>query len=279
MDAIPFEDFLAGISRLGGIVELDDQTRAWIEEAARTLEAMPRVTVKSLASLIGEHPDWVPILGLSVGLTQEQLRNTLRYRFGSPGWEGLAKTKAAELVSLLDDEFRLVQRLKDQRVRRWSFADVLAERYASRLRAAGSIGRGRRVEDQVERIVDDLELPRQMRTQFRGRGGQTAPCDLAIPEGGQRAQIVCGIKGFDSTGSKLTDAAREIEAMAEVRLPNQYVFAVVDGIGWLSRQADLRRIHSLWDKRSIDGLYTLSGLADFRADLEAAARRLELLSG
>jgi hypothetical protein len=85
---------------------------------------------------------------------------------------------------------------------------------------------------------------------------------------------VCGAKGFDSTGSKLTDAVRELEEMAETRLPRQFVFAVVDGMGWLSRRADLRRIHALLESRAINGLYALASIDDFRDDLEAAALRL-----
>ena len=79
-------------------------------------------------------------------------------------------------------------------------------------------------------------------------------------------------KGFDSTGSKLTDAVREIEEMADVRLPRQYVMAVVDGIGWKNRAADLRRIYALWQSQQIDGLYTLASLDRFRTDLTDAAR-------
>jgi len=265
------------VSRLGGVAVLDEATRARIEAVAEALSSMPRVTKKSLTSLVAEHPDWVPIVGLCVGLTQEQLKNTLKYRLGSSAWERLARTQASDLIDLLDGEFRLVDQIKQQRTKKWTLADVLAERYASRTRAAGSIGRGRSVEDQVERVVNDLGLPRRMRTNFQGRGGRTAPCDLAIPEGADSALIVCGIKGFDSTGSKLTDAAREIEAMADVRLPNQYVFAVVDGMGWLSRLSDLRRIYSLWEQQSLDGLYTLSHLPEFRTDLERAARRVGLV--
>lgn len=70
---------------------------------------------------------------------------------------------------------------------------------------------------------------------------------------------------------------REIEEMAEVRLPTQFVMAAVDGIGWKSRGADLRRIYDLRNQDRIDGLYTLNTLGEFRADLDHAARRLELL--
>lgn len=90
--------------------------------------------------------------------------------------------------------------------------------------------------------------------------------------------IAIAAKGFNSTGSKLTDAAREIEAMADVRQPRQFVYAVVDGIGWYGRKADFRRIYDLRAERRIDGLYTLSLLSDFREELEQAARRLGLLS-
>lgn len=65
--------------------------------------------------------------------------------------------------------------------------------------------------------------------------------------------------------------------MANVRLPTQFVMAAVDGIGWKSRAADLRRIYGLRDADRIDGLYTLNGLSEFRSDLDDAARRLGLL--
>ena len=65
--------------------------------------------------------------------------------------------------------------------------------------------------------------------------------------------------------------------MADVRLPRQYILAVIDGIGWKSRLADLRRIYRLWETRQIDGMYSLASLDIFRADLEEAARLRGLL--
>ena len=115
-------------------------------------------------------------------------------------------------------------------------------------------------------------------TRFAGRGNREGPCDIAIPAGGDRALIVGFAKGFNSTGSKLTDAVREVEEMAAVRLPRQFVFAFVDGIGWLRRDRDLRRIYDLWARNEIDGLYSLTHMDDFRSDLTEAAIRLGLLS-
>lgn len=81
---------------------------------------------------------------------------------------------------------------------------------------------GRRIEDEIEVIAADLGLAYQTRARFTGRNGRTAPCDLVLPNGAS-AEIVVAAKGFDSTGSKLTDAVREIEEMADVRLPRGLV--------------------------------------------------------
>lgn len=83
--------------------------------------------------------------------------------------------------------------------------------------------------------------------------------------------IAVAAKGFDSTGSKLSDAVREIEEMADARTGGQIVMAVVDGIGWKGRMADLKRIWSLWNSGEIDGLYTLASLDQFKDDLDSFA--------
>ncbi|SHJ51534.1 hypothetical protein SAMN02745244_02682 [Tessaracoccus bendigoensis DSM 12906] len=83
--------------------------------------------------------------------------------------------------------------------------------------------------------------------------------------------IAVAAKGFDSTGSKLSDAVREIVEMADARTGGQVALAVVDGIGWKGRLADLKRIWSLWETGDIDGLYTLATLADFKRDLDRFA--------
>jgi hypothetical protein len=65
--------------------------------------------------------------------------------------------------------------------------------------------------------------------------------------------------------------------MAEVRNGNQTVMAAIDGVGWLSRANDLRKIHTLWTSGEIDGMYTVSTLGRFKTDLEAAARFKQLI--
>ncbi len=236
-------------------------------------------TIEGLSEAVQKDPDLVPMLGLVVGLSQEVLKNTLRVKLGTAGWVMLSRRRPREIVEMLEAEFQLLERLRKESSQEWEFGDILLERAGSRGRADRAIGRGRALEDEVERIVgsEGLKLSYHLRTRLVGSGGRTAPCDIAIPGSGEEAMIAIAIKGFNSTGSKLTDAAREVESMAEVRLPRQFIFAVIDGIGWLGRKSDLKRIHDLWVTHRIDGVYTLSQLSEFAADLSTAARRLGLL--
>ncbi len=247
-------------------------------DAASALISAERIDPLTLSTLIIQHPDWVPLLASCVGLGLERLKRWLRGRFNTEGWITLARRRPLELLGALDEEFRLLEAIQQQREKAWSFGDILVERARwSRQSAVRAGARGRALENFVEQVVRGIGLSYAMRTSFAGRGGETAPCDVAIPAGGEAARIVIAVKGFNSTGSKLTDARREIETMANVRQPNQFVFAFIDGRGWHGRQADFRRIHELWATRQIDGLYSQTTEEAFLTDLTDAAQRVRLL--
>lgn len=213
--------------------------------------------------------------GTVVGVTFEGLKNYLRHKMGTSSWTKAAKNQSRELVAHLDADYGLITQLEADRVASFTLADVLIARSGSRHRAGQSVKRGRKLEDQVEQLAKDLLLPYELRTRFNG-SGQSLPCDLAIPAGGEKARIVCAVKGFDSTGSKLTDAVKEIQQLADYRKPTQFVFAVVDGIGWLSRKSDLRALHTLWEHGRIDGLYTMATLSRLRKAISEAADQTKI---
>lgn len=274
-----YDEYVSSLSQLSAsfdptVLTADGAEIRVIAEALNRIEEIDRA---SLAAFIREQPASVPVFGLAVGLTQEKLKNVLKHHLGTSAWAGLAQVRPDELVAVLDEHYDVVRLVAAQRGEQYDFGDILIARAGTRRTAASAGATGRRVEDEIEAVARSLGLPYRTRTRFEGRGGQTAPCDLAIPADGRDARIVVAAKGFDSTGSKLSDAVREIEEMAEHRLPSQYVMAVVDGIGWKSRGRDLRRIYDLEATNRIDGLYTLAGLARFRTDLEEAARRLGLV--
>lgn len=272
MTGATFDEFVASLGRIGEVAATVDATVDTISDGAARLEALATVDRESLAAMVAEQPEWIRVMGLAVGLGQEQLQVHLHQWFRTRSYAVAARQPAAVVAHL--DDLGLVQRVSEERGRTYGYSDLLLERYGSRARAGRAIGRGRALEDIVEAIVTDLGFPHSMRTRFAGSAGRTAPCDLSIPAGDGQAQIVVGIKGFNSTGSKLTDARREIEEMAAVRLARQYVFAVVDGLGWLGRRADVRRIWELLERREVDGVYTQATLDQFRTDVADAARRL-----
>ena len=276
---IDYNDFLSSLSNLQEIApRRDPEMKTKISLIVDELKKIKDIDRNSLARLIEKFPDAVPVICTSAGLGQEQLKNQLRHNLKTQGWITLAKRSADQLIEFLDTEYNLVNVIREEMVKHWTYSDVILERHLwSKKSGAQSVGRGKTVEDEVENLVKSMELPYQMRTRFIGRGGETAPCDIAIPSGGNHSMIVVGMKGFNSTGSKLTDAVVEIEKMASVRLPRQYVYVVIDGIGWISRQADLRRIFTLWETKAIDGLYTLNHLDLFKEEIKQAAKRLSFI--
>jgi hypothetical protein len=274
-----YDQYLQSLSRVTAHVDPTAGTprASAIKLAAWKLGALTTVDLAALGGWVRANPNDVPVLGLVIGLSQEKLKNALKQHLGSSTWTKLAREDPDGVVAMLDSEFGLVASLEAQRFRTYDFGDVLVARAGTRTNAMSAGTAGRLVEDQIEAIATNLGLPYVPRTRFEGRNGRTAPCDLAVPGDGNRAQIVVAAKAFDSTGSKLTDAVREVEEMADVRKPTQFVIAVIDGIGWLSRQNDLRRMHGLWQSGQIDGMYTLATLGDFGSHLEQAAKLRGLL--
>jgi hypothetical protein len=274
---VTFEDFRATLAPVRRRVATEEiAEHGVIRDAAQALADLPSLDRDSVAALVQAHPEWIPAIGLAVSLSQESLKNQLRHHFDTGGHVTLGRERPQDVVAMLDDEFGLIAELEADRSVRYTFGDILMARAATRQRAGEAIRGGRDFEDLIEGVAQNLDLSYELRTRFVGRNGQTAPCDLAIPVGGDEALIVCAAKGFDSTGSKLTDAVREIEEMANVRLPRQFVYAVVDGIGWGGRRSDLRRIYELYERQQIDGVYTVAMLNRFVADVSEAASRLGL---
>ncbi|MAS56245.1 MAG: hypothetical protein CMJ44_16790 [Pimelobacter sp.] len=243
---------------------------------ADKIDRLPSINVSTMVDFITLYPASVYTLGLAVGLSQEKLKNQLRQALGTSSWVRAANEDPAAVIAWLDSEFDLLRVLDAQRSRAYTFGDVLAARGTSRQTASRAGTTGLLIEDQVEAVVQSLGLPYMMRGRFVGVNGRTAPADIAIPSFDQ-CMIAVGCKGFDSTGSKLTAAVSEITEMVDVHRPHQYLMAVVDGIGWLSRMGDFRRMFDHYESHRIEGLYTLADLDLFHDDLAAAARRVGLL--
>lgn len=279
-DKLSFEEYLAALSQVNKAANPLTPSRegTQLKMAADELSALDDLAAESIAKWAQQSPERTNALGIAVGLSQEKLKNVLKAEFGTSSWRQVAQTQPTDLVNFLDREYSLLQLLADQVHTQYDFGDILVARASGRRGASAAGAAGRAVEDQVEDIVRGLGLSRvSTRTQFRGQGRQSATCDVLVEDGNESPFAAIACKGFDSTGSKLSDAVGEIATMARVRLPRTSVYAVVDGIGWNSRQSDLRRIHDMWVRDEIDGLYTLNTVDDLRAAIELAAKRADLI--
>ncbi|MEI2774968.1 MAG: hypothetical protein V9G19_03155 [Tetrasphaera sp.] len=203
---------------------------------------MDSIDVDRVAAWAIAHPEQTYVLALVVGLSREKLKNHLRNWFDTASWRKAALEQRAELVEKLDEEFDLFRLLRTQRNCAYTFGDILVARAGTRATATTAGQSGRKIEDELEAIAKSLNLPYVPRARFVGRNGRTAPADLAVPATGRECVIAVAAKGFDSTGSKLSDAVGEIEEMADARTGGQVALAVVDGMGWKGRIADLTRI-------------------------------------
>lgn len=278
MTTVPtFEEYLASLTPFaaaGAASEPEDFPLCL--RAAGAIEQLDVIDRERIARLVADDAEIIRVLGAVAGLSQERLKTWLSGRFRTAGWMKLGRSRPDDVVAALDEDFGLIELIEAQRERTWTWADVLAREMSSRQRASGAIRQGRDLEDAVEAHVEALGARYEVRTRFVGRGGMTAPADFVVPSG-QDALIAVAVKAFDSTGSKLSDATREIVQMVEAKTPRQYIFAIVDGQGWLRRQNDLRRIHRLWEQKQIDGVFARGELDRFAAALRSAARRVDLI--
>ena len=115
-DAVPFEDYLASLGRLTAIVDPTASTPEAenIRDAVEDLVTITDIDVDSLSTWIAEHHNWVPVLGLAVGLGQEKLKNALSDKFNTTGHVTLARTRATDLITMLDEDFDLLRLLRVQ---------------------------------------------------------------------------------------------------------------------------------------------------------------------
>jgi hypothetical protein len=77
-DIPTFTEYLASLGLLTAHADptLPSPDAGNIKDAADSLAALPEITTTTLATWAAEHPTWVNVLGLAVGLSQEKLKNT-----------------------------------------------------------------------------------------------------------------------------------------------------------------------------------------------------------
>jgi hypothetical protein len=151
--------------------------------------------------------------------------------------------------------------------KKWAIEDVLIDRYKmSRGRAIAGQKRGRGLEEDVEKALKGIGVPYEARVTFVGRRGITAKCDCAIPTRND-PKIVIEAKGFEATGSKLTDFLGDVLKIGQAKKYHMYFFVVTDGRGWHNRRSDLQRLIDFQNEGLVDMIYTRSELPRLASDV------------
>ena len=265
------------------LAELSDLPSEWLDEESRHLIAeIPAIvdrlralghepTGDDLAKLLREQPLTLDVCRLLTGRGQEPMAHDLCGALGlkSGDWKALRSrarrepdAMAAALLTI-----GIAQVIREQIWRTWTIEDVLVDRYKlGRGRAIAGQSRGRGLEDEVQRILESVGVPFEARVTFTAANGETAKCDFAIPSR-EHPKIVVEVKGYEATGSKLTDFLGDILKIKQAKGYHTYVLVVTDGRGWHNRKSDLKRLVELHHNGTIEMIYTRVRLAQLAEDV------------
>jgi hypothetical protein len=254
---------------------MDDDARLLVAEIPRVVDRMrkigPQVAASDLATLLREEPLAIDVLRLLTGEGQEPMAHRICDALGGKrrGWtalRGMARKKPEELANALI-AIGTATLMREQVWREWTIEDVLVDRYKlGRGRAIAGQSRGRNLENEIEQLLASIPVPFETRVTFSGPNGTTAKCDFAIPTR-EQPLIVIEAKGYEATGSKLTDFLGDVLKIKQAKGYHTYVFVVTDGRGWFNRQSDLKRLVDLHVDGTVEMIYTRARLTQLAADV------------
>jgi hypothetical protein len=153
--------------------------------------------------------------------------------------------------------------------RSFSWSDILKERLKlGRGSAIRGQARGRFLEDVVEKeLVAVFGNRYEVRCNFLGlEGFVEAKADFAIPNK-ETPSIIIEVKAYGATGSKQTDSIGDVNKIIKSKRHDTYFLFFTDGITWLDRESDLRKIVKYQNEGYIYKIYTVAMLETFRSDL------------
>lgn len=256
------------------LLELEELPSSWMDETARELvESIDETlaylgtelpTQEDLAREFSRQPNFLDVCRLFFGHSQETVAHMIceQLECKSTGFVNLRKLAQKEPLRMASVmvELELPELIHNYTTRQWTTKDILVERYKmSRGRAIAGITRGRGLEDEVEKVLNEAGVRFERGVTFTGKKGQTAKCDFCIPTK-HHPKIVLESKGFEATGSKLTDFLGDVLKIVQAKESHMYFFVVTDGRGWHNRQSDLKRLIEFHEDGDVDMIYTRARL-------------------
>jgi len=258
------------------LAEIEELPSSWMDETARQLVDSIDATLKALGKGMPtkedlrkeflREPYFLDICRLFLGQSQETAAHTICERLGcsSTGFVALRRLaqREPERMAVVMEQMEIPELIYAHTSKEWTTKDVLVERYKmSRGKAIAGQRRGRGLEDEVQAVLEAKGIPFQRGVTFTGKKGQTAKCDFCVPSK-EHPKIVLEAKGFEATGSKLTDFLGDVLKIIRARESHMYFFVVTDGRGWHNRQSDLKKLVEFHTEGSLDMIYTRARLHD-----------------
>jgi hypothetical protein len=235
-------------------------------------------TDKDVAALFEENfRAGFTVAQLFLGISKDEFQDRLGAIVG-PGNIGakfFARNRAAYLAALEELELSAAMAAAVNFKPAWS--DILIERLRSgRGKAIKGQKRGRGLEDFTEAVVREVFSDKyESRCQFTGMGTMSEKCDFAIPDR-HKPFIIIEAKGYGATGSKMTDVVGDANKIIDAKRPDTPFILITDGITWMRRMSDLRKLIKLQNEGKITRIYTTKMTAQFEADLRQLKDELGL---
>lgn len=158
-----------------------------------------------------------------------------------------------------------------------TWRNILEERLiGGRGRALKGQSRGRFLEDAVEAKIKPIFKNYDVRCRFIGKSGiSTEKTDFAIPSR-KDPRILIEVKAYGATGSKQTDILGDLSRIVENKRHDTDLILVTDGLTWLDRSNDLRKIVAMQNKGYILKIYTQKMIGEFKEDLTQLKKEHDL---
>lgn len=270
------EVLLSLLSRLE--VDWQDETSIRVIEYLTSFPIKTKYSTNDLKELLSQ--DFVTgvlISRLFLGLSKDGYEAAMLSILGKgkAGVKFFKKDPDTYVAALL--QLGLLDSITSEVHRKLSWSDVLIERLRSgRGSAVSGQKRGRFVEDFVEEIVRKVFADNySSRCNFEGQRGQIAKCDFAIPNK-DNPSIVIEAKGYDATGSKMTDVIGDIEKIIFAKRSDTAFILFTDGKSWMQRRSDFNKIVDYQNQGDITKIYTQRMASDLERDLRTLKREYGL---
>ncbi len=267
---------------LSGIQKLLGEVPGVWEDAVseKALAAMSTIREKAQYSpqdllewLQLDFPTHMLLFQLILDISKDEWRQQLRKAQADTR---LFRDDPIRYVTILDRELGVTRELSALVNRKWTWADILRQRLKSgRGSAIKGQTRGRFLENFAEKLIKEIRAPYETRCTFTGRDGVRAKADFALPNK-EQPQLVIECKGYGSTGSKQTDIMGDILKVIAAKRGDTVFLLITDGLSWLDRLSDLRKLLNLQGEGHIYRIYTQAMRDDLRADLHQLKRELAL---